>query len=262
MSLLIKFLVLFLNQYFILESFMKSANLLLSILLIASLSVSGCSEKKNASPNKKVIVKKAIIKPPEENDTKKDSGISEPSPLPAAEKPAVMPAQKTEEEKIYPTKKNETLSEIAAMADVYGDPLKWILLYRYNREAFNGIGKDERFPGRQLPADIKLKVIPRGDAGKALKAGSRDHWVVNVLSSPEEIKIIPDAVTLADNGYPAYITKANVKGQDYMRLRVGFYDDKARAEDAGQKIAAILNVSDIWVTRADESEYKEFGIYK
>jgi len=242
---------------------MKLGTLFLSILLISSLSVAGCSEEKSNEPDKKVVIKKAIIKPPENNNNIKTPDVSKPVPAAKTEKPAEMTKPENKEERHYVAKGDESLSDIASRNDVYGDRLKWIILYRFNREAFDRTGKDESFPDRSVPADVKLKVISQSDMGKPPMTGStKDHWLVNVLSSPEKEKIVPDAIRLADNGYPVYITKANVKGQDYIRLRVGFYDKKPAAEDAGQKIAEILNVSDIWMTRADEPEYKEFGGYK
>jgi hypothetical protein len=241
---------------------MKLGTLFLSILLISSLSMAGCSEKTSNESNNKVVVKKAIIKPPEENNTKKTPDVNESVPAPETEKPTEITKPEKAKERFYVSKGDESLSDIAARDDVYGDPLKWILLYRYNGKAFEKTGKDGSFPDKNVPAEVKLEVVARGETGKASMTGSRDHWVVNVLSSPEKEKIAPDAVRLADNGYPAYITKANVNGQDYIRLRVGFYESKTAAEDAGQKIAEILNVSDIWMTRADETEYKEFGGYK
>ena len=241
---------------------MKLGTLLLSILLISSLSVAGCSEKNSNDSDKKVVVKKAIIKPPEENNTKKTPDVGDSIPAPETETPAEITKTEKVEERFYAAKGDEGLSDIAARNDVYGDPLKWVILYRFNRGAFDGIKKDESFPDKHVPAEVKLEVVSQCYTGKASMTGSKDHWVVNVLSSPEGEKIVPDAIRLTDNGYPAYITKANVKDQVYMRLRVGFYDNKTAAEDAGQKIKGILNVSDIWTTSADESEYKEFGGYK
>jgi hypothetical protein len=241
---------------------MKLGTILLLILLISSLSLIGCSEKKSNDSNNKVLVKRAIIKPPEDNNTKNTPDLNKSVPALEAEKPTEITMPEKADERFYTAKGDESLSDIAARNEVYGDRLKWIVLYRFNREAFERTGKDESFPDKHVPAEIKLKVISKSDTGKASMTGSKDHWAVNVLSSPEEEKLVPDAIRLADNGYPAYITKANVKGQDYIRLRVGFYDKKTAAEDAGQKIAEILNVSDIWMTRADEPEYKEFGGYK
>jgi hypothetical protein len=86
-------------------------------------------------------------------------------------------------------------------------------------------------------------------------------WVVNVLSTPNRKEIVPAAMKLLQQGYLAYITRTNVKGKNYMRLRVGFYEEKAEADAVGEKIKALLNLGEPWKTKAGEEEVKEFGGY-
>jgi len=241
---------------------MRLGATIISILMIYSLSLIGCSKENPAAINKKAVVKRPIAKPPEEKNTKQTASVEQPAQSPEINKVEEIKKTETGEEKVYIAKGDESLSKIAAGNDVYGDPLKWILLYRFNREAFNNIAKDESFHEKYVPAETRLKIVPPGDIKTTLENDAKDHWVINVLSSPEEKLVVADAVRLIDNGYPAYITSANVKGQDYIRLRVGFYDDKAAAEDEGRKISEMFNVSDLWTTRAGETEYKEFGGYR
>jgi hypothetical protein len=241
---------------------MKLGALIISILIISSLSVIGCSRETPADSNKKIVVKKPITKPLEEKNIKKTSPADDSAPAPDKIKAGDVKKPEKEEDRSYLAVGDESLSKIAARKDVYGDPLKWILLYRFNREAFTQIGKDESFPDKYVTAETRLKIAYPGETGKSSKTGAKEHWVVNVLSSTEGKEIVPDAIKLVDNGYSAYITSANVKGQGYIRLRVGFYDEKSAAEDAAKKISTILNISDLWTTRADESEFKEFGGYK
>jgi hypothetical protein len=66
-------------------------------------------------------------------------------------------------------------------------------------------------------------------------------------------------VTLVKQGYPVYIVRANVKGKDYMRLRVGFFKKKSEADEVGKKIKEQLNFHDSWSTKADKEEYEEVG---
>jgi len=250
---------------------MRVGALIVSILMISSLSMTGCSKEKSADINKKVVIKKNISKPPAEKIAgetapaekvaEKAAPVDTPAPQPSTTKAEDIKAPEPVKEYIYIAKGTEGLSDIAARDTVYGDRLKWILLYRFNRGALEGIAKDERFPDKPVPAETRLKTASQGDI-KTTAKGDTEHWVINVISSPEEKLVVRDAVTLVDNGYPAYITSATVKGQRYIRLRVGFYDEKTRAEDEGRKISAMLNISDLWTTRADGSEYKEFGGYK
>jgi cell division septation protein DedD len=82
-----------------------------------------------------------------------------------------------------------------------------------------------------------------------------------VLSTPNKKEIIPATMRLLHEGYLAYITRTNIKGKDYMRLRVGFFGKKAEADAAGEKIKALLNLGDPWKTKAGKEEFKEFAGY-
>ena len=188
------------------------------------------------------------------------TSADEPSPLDALENTDETKKADKEEKGVYIAKGDESLLNISAREDVYGDPLKWVLLFRFNREAFGKIGIDDALPEKIVPAETKLKVVSPEDT-KSI-SGTGTHWVVNVLSFREGENIVTDIVRLVENGFAAYITKANIKGQDYVRLRVGFFNEKTEAENEGKKIMALLNTSDFWITKADEAEFKEYGGYK
>jgi cell division septation protein DedD len=102
-------------------------------------------------------------------------------------------------------------------------------------------------------------VITRREARASLKKESANLWVVNVLSTTSKAEIVPPAVTLVKQGYPVYIVRANVKGKDYMRLRVGFFKNRSETDEAGKKIKELLNFQDSWSTKADKEEYEEVG---
>lgn len=240
---------------------MKLATLAVSVLFISACSLPGCSRDETPENTaQKVVVKRPITLP-----AKEETPEQTPSKQASATVPETKGADKIvktdKEEGVYIAEAGDTLSKIAAKKDVYGDPLKWILLYRINREALVKITKDASFPQKDIPAGTKLKIGPPADAGKGSKINTKTPWVINILSSTKEEKIVPDAISLIDNDYPAYITSAKVKGHDYMRLRVGFFNDKTSAEDESKKIMTLLNISDLWTTRSEESEFKEFGGY-
>jgi hypothetical protein len=81
------------------------------------------------------------------------------------------------------------------------------------------------------------------------------------VSATTNTKIIPPAIRLINNGYPAYITRAKVKGKDWIRLRVGFFKSRTEADTEGKKIMAMLKIADSWVTKAGKKELEEFGGY-
>jgi len=248
---------------------MRLGALILSILLCSLLSLAGCSEKKadNKAVSEKTIVKRPIMIPPEEKIADRKTAAEEPvaatkDPVEAAEEKKTDEIKDAGEERHYIAPGDESLLMIAAREDVYGNPLKWIVLYRLNRDSFNDINKDESFPDKFVPAETRLLISEPRAPEKAVHNASIEHWVVNVLSSTEGEMIAPDAIKLVDSGYYAYITVANVKGHEYTRLRVGFYDDRSTAEAEAKKISEMLDVSDVWTTTADKSEFNEYGGYK
>ena len=82
-----------------------------------------------------------------------------------------------------------------------------------------------------------------------------------MLSSRTSKKIVPAAVKLMKNGYRVYISSAVVKGQKWMRLRVGFFADRSKASESGKKIISLLKADGTWIAGLEEQEIKEFGGY-
>jgi hypothetical protein len=159
----------------------------------------------------------------------------------------------------YIVKKGDTLAAIAARRDVYQDYLKWPILLRFNLDQLSHLPVDADFQDKELPAGMKIKIVPPQRVKTSSKKGGAKIWVVNVLSSKTKDKIVPPAVTLIEKGYPMYIVQADVKGEDWMRLRMGFFDKRAEADELGKKIKDLMNFKDSWTARVDNKEYEEFG---
>jgi hypothetical protein len=157
----------------------------------------------------------------------------------------------------YVVKKDETLSRIAALPDVYGNPLKWPILFRHNLQRL----RPNQVPDAQLPQGLALKVISPREIKGNLEKRFNNVWVVNVISSTVQEKITPKAIDLIVEGYEVYITRARVKGKDWFRLRVGFYKSRNEASAAAKKIMAILDITDSWVTKVGKREFKAFAGY-
>ncbi len=164
-------------------------------------------------------------------------------------------------EHFYIVKKGDSLSSIAGRSDVYGDPLKWPILYRLNMDKLDALEAGEDFLESELSEGVMLKIITPDEAKENLERRVHNVWVVNVLSATTNGKIIPVAVRLIDNGYMTYITRAKVKGKDWTRLRVGFFKDRTEADTKGKKIMAMLNLADAWVIKVGKKELGEFGGY-
>lgn len=179
------------------------------------------------------------------------------------EKRAVPEKGEKKEEGTYVVKAGDTLSSIAARKEVLKDPLKWPILLRLNKDNLGEWATGENLPDKELPKGTRLRVMTAREAGANLKKESGPLWVANVLSTPSMAEIVPPAVTLVKEGYPVYIARANVKGQEYMRLRVGFFKNRREADEVGKKIKELLHFQDSWSTKADPAEYEEVaGCFK
>jgi hypothetical protein len=220
-----------------------------------------------AEEKKPPVVEKAQTEKPAVSQEKPSA-----APTPAAEEkkiaseePATTQARKKDKEEpaTYLVKKGDSLSSIAARADFLKDPLKWPILFGLNKDKLGEWATGEDLPDRELPQGTKLKVITAGEARASLKKATGALWVVNVLSATTNAEIVPPAVTLVKQGYPVYIVRANVKGKDYMRLRVGFFKNRIEADEMGKKIKEQLSFQDSWSTKADKEEYEEVaGFFK
>ena len=166
-----------------------------------------------------------------------------------------------EEEGTYIVRQAETLTRIAGRKDVYGDPLKWPILYFSNRNTLSAIGVEADLITKTLPSGTRLKVITPKQVQENMKAMPSEVWAINVLSVMKDDDILPGALTLLKNKYPVYITLVNVKGADWLRLRVGFFQTRKAANEEGKKIIEMLNIRDSWTTKVGEQELTEYGGY-
>lgn len=171
--------------------------------------------------------------------------------------PATAKAPQENQPGYYVVKQGDTLSKIAARRDTMQDPLKWPILIRLNVDKLAGLPAAGDLATRELPPGMELRYITPGEAKEGLKKPVGSTWVVNVLSASTEAEIVPPAVTLSKQGFPAYITRAYVKGKDYLRLRVGFFKSKKEASEQGEKIKELLSMKDFWATKVDDVEYEE-----
>jgi len=220
------------------------------------------AEEKKPSAEEKVSTEKAAPSPDKPGTAPKPA--ADEKRVASQEPPATEAKKKVKDEPgIYLVKKGDTLSSIAARSDVLKDPLKWPILLRLNRDKLGEWAAREDLPDRELPQGTELKVITAREARASLKKAAGTLWVVNVLSATTHAEIVPPAVTLVKQGYPVYLVRANVKGKDYMRLRVGFFKNRSEADEVGKKIKEQLSFQDSWSTKADKEEYEEVaGFFK
>ena len=263
------------------EGVMKISATIISICLTLFLLCVSCSREEPAPPPvQKTRIRKPIKMPPpekaktsiagEEKKAITEAEVGGEVKIAAIEERALeMPEtdvgeEETEMEEMigfYIAKKGDSLSSIAAREDVYGDPLKWPILYRLNMDKLGKLQLGEGLPDGEVPEGLRLTILSPNEVTENLKKIAHNVWVVSVLSSTTDQEIIPAAIRLIRNGYPAYITRAKVKGKDWMRLRVGFFKNRTDADKEGKKIMSMLNLHDSWISEVGKEELEEFGGY-
>ena len=245
------------------------------ILVALMMILAGCSgEEQSEPPDQKSIVKKSINRPkpkkaevlppirePEPVTALKEAGKTEMFSPEKGKSVEEKQSKKKENENYYITKRDDSLSKIALRDDIYGDPLKWPIIYRLNQSLLHQLGSDENAPHKKLPEGIRLRVIKPDEAKKALKTRPENYWIINVLSSTRMEKIVPNTIKLIENGYPVYLTQARIDGKNWTRIRIGFFENKRDADLEGKKIKELMNLPEIWITQTDKSEFEEFGGY-
>lgn len=253
---------------------------MISISFIFFLFNGACSRDEKPLPSSQTHkIVKAISKAPglakakepqiDENlkSNPEEKGVAETNPAVVEEEKSEKPEIVTEDalsqddSRYYVVKKGDTLSSIAARDDVYGDPLKWPVLGRHNVDGLNPMSMAENLPDDVLPEGMKLKFLTQDEVKNNLKERGKKQWAVNMLSSPDKKEVVPVVVSLIRAGFPVYITLANVKGTDYMRVRVGFFAGKNEADAEGKRLMEVLKFSDFWTIKAREREVREFGGY-
>ncbi|UCF85696.1 MAG: hypothetical protein JSV50_08710 [Desulfobacteraceae bacterium] len=234
------------------------------------------------------LAEEAEISEPEETPSTVTETIvlekKQPDLPPLVEKPEEQAAIK-EEDGYYKVQKGDSLFKIAGREDVYGDSLKWPSLFRLNMDSLGGmkvveafnlkwsslfkLNLDtsdamkvlESFENEELPEGLNLKFVTTTEAKENVIKLAEKTWVVNVISSQNTKTLVPSAIALMKNGYMVYLSKARVKGQDWTRLRAGFFSTYKEAAAEGKKIMSILSEDEAWVTRIAQSELEEFGGY-
>ena len=236
------------------------------------------SESKEEKPLVEIAMERLkLLKEPVQSGESKPASVEKPAPSVISLAPLQEEMFSDEEEKeppeetktaestnngTYRVRDGDTLYEIAGRKDVYDYPLMWPTLYRLNMKVLDDMKITEDFEYQKLAEGLDLKIVTPAEASENLLKLGEKLWVVNVRSALETEHVVPTAVRLMNRGYHVYLTRATIKGKKWIRLRVGFYNDEAEANELREKIVSDMDkTSDSWVTKIPKSELEEFGGY-
>ena len=165
--------------------------------------------------------------------------------------------------RVYPTEQGDTLRSIAGRKDVLRDPLRWILLYRLNRDELARFKVSPlRLADLSLPTGLNIIYVSPEEARKqaAGKIAGRS-WVVNLYSDKKVRKVESLASRLVARGYNAYILRPDSKKNLRFYLRTGFFADRNQAAEAGRRMIKLLGLPEFRVLKARVKEINEFSAY-
>jgi len=166
---------------------------------------------------------------------------------------------------VYQTESGDTLRKISANPRIYGDPLKWPLIYFFNQIGLRQFRTTPTgFANYPLPSNTLLAILLPDDAKIRIKTTHPlppNTWVINLYSAQDESEADALVIRLLDEKFFTYLTEKTIKGKKWVRVRVGFYSDKVAAENWGQKLIRQFKLDDFWVTRISDSEAAEFSGY-
>jgi hypothetical protein len=205
-------------------------------------------------------VEKAKPQPPAKPE-KKETRVEASGPKAAPAQAQERVSRADDKKGFYSVRKGDTLASIAGRGEVYGDRLKWAILYRTNREALGSLPQGETLPDVGLPEGMQIRVLSEEEMKRNVQRRASSLWVVNALSAVTQGEVVPAVLSLVKHGYPVYITTAKVNDKDWMRLRVGFFKTRAEADEEGKKIMELLHFKDSWTTKLGANEFADFARY-
>jgi hypothetical protein len=238
----------------------------------ANLKLLEAREEEGAAARKPVETAPQGTSAKNESKPKDESGVPPEATLPVSEKSRSAPAtaaalspqksQRPPKEAFYTVRKNDSLLDIAGRKTVYDDALKWPSLFRLNMSAFEKMKMTESLPVERLPEGLRLKYVSREEASEKVAAMAGEAWVVDVASAKSMKELVPFAILLMRKGYHAYLTKSRLAGEDWFRLRVGFYKSILEALTASDSVKAFLNLSETPMPlKIERKEFERFAGY-
>jgi tetratricopeptide (TPR) repeat protein len=229
-------------------------------------------EAELAAARKPVETAPQVVSVKEERPPKDEKPSPKETTIPSPEKKGSAPgavaalgpteSQVPAKEAFCKVRKNESLLDIAGRQDVYGDVLKWPGLFRLNMNSLEKMKATESFATEKLPEGLRLKYVTRDGASENLAAMGDKLWVVDIASAKAMNGVVPSAILLMRKGYHAYLTKSQLAGEEWIRLRVGFYKDILEALKVSEEVKALLNMSETPMPiKIERKELERFAGY-
>jgi cell division septation protein DedD len=83
-------------------------------------------------------------------------------------------------------------------------------------------------------------------------------WVINALSTQNEAEAHRTCEMLRDLPYQVYTYQAQVNGQPWHRIRIGFFASRQEARELGERLAKAHNLPSPWILKTNQQELARF----
>jgi len=93
---------------------------------------------------------------------------------------------------------------------------------------------------------------------EVLPSKAKIVWVINVLSTLDEDRALRLMDALMKLPYHVYSYQKEIKGQNWYRIRVGFFDSRAEAERVGVKLARDHHLPPPWIVKPGSTEIHRY----
>ncbi len=106
----------------------------------------------------------------------------------------------------------------------------------------------------------KPKALEQKDEFVKKERNIKNEWVVQVFSSKSLDEATKYFQEFFSRGFNVYLIKAEIRGEDWYRVRIGFFQSEKDAKDTMSKILSQISTkSPLWVTKASFEEFNLYG---
>jgi cellulose synthase (UDP-forming) len=122
--------------------------------------------------------------------------------------------------------------------------------------------KEEVVKKEEVTKEEKVAQNEKGISGEEVpkkdEVTRKENWVVHVASVKTEEQAMVYKERLMAAGFPAYSILAKVKGGDWIRVRVGFFNGRGEAQKAGEEIEKkFIAKGPYWITKISKKEMED-----
>jgi len=120
-------------------------------------------------------------------------------------------------------------------------------------------GPSEKEPIETPPVEEKTELVKVEEKIKEVSLIKKE-WIIQVFSSKSQENAMKYQEELSSKGFRAYHTTAKVGGEDWYRVRVGFFESVDEAQKVREDIGKTLPIkTPLWVTKATKAELESHG---